>query len=49
MRFNKTEINEKRQSKIICECGCEISKSSLSIHRKSKKHQDLIANIIIAE
>jgi hypothetical protein len=46
---NKETINEKRKDKFVCECGCEISKSSLSIHRKSKKHQDLIANIIIAE
>jgi hypothetical protein len=31
---NKEKINEK----IICECGCEISKKSLWYHKNTKKH-----------
>jgi hypothetical protein len=40
---HKDEINEKKRSKIVCECGCEISKSILLKHLITKKHQHLIA------
>ena len=33
---------ENNKEKIICECGCEITKVSLSRHLKSKKHIDLM-------
>ena len=39
---NKEIIKEKRKEKIICECGCEITKYHLSRHLKSKKHQDYL-------
>ena len=29
---------------IICECGCELAKKNLSIHKKSKKHFELLAS-----
>ncbi len=35
---NKEEISSKKNEKITCECGCLISKSSLSRHLKSQKH-----------
>jgi hypothetical protein len=44
---NKEIIKKKYRDKkeiIKCECGCEIIKSSLLKHLKSKKHQNLINN-----
>ena len=29
--------------KVVCECGCEIAKSFLTKHQKTKKHLDLLA------
>ena len=43
---NKEIINEKRKEKIICKCGCEISKRNLSKHFKSKLHQEYLLNEI---
>ena len=39
---NKDKINKQ---KITCECGCEINKSNLSAHKKSKKHIKLMTTI----
>jgi hypothetical protein len=41
---NKEIIMKKQNKKIKCECGCEISKSNLSAHKKSKKHLTKIIN-----
>jgi hypothetical protein len=38
----KQKISEQRKLKIICECGCEVRKSDISKHKKTKKHLDLI-------
>ena len=35
---NKEIINQKQKEKITCECGCEITKSNLIRHKKTKKH-----------
>ena len=35
---NKEVIAEKNAKKVICECGSEVNKSSLTNHKKSKKH-----------
>ena len=39
---NKEKIAEQgkkyREQKVVCECGSEVNKDSLSRHRKSKKH-----------
>lgn len=35
---NKDRLNEK----VVCECGVEVQRRSLSKHRKSKTHQDTI-------
>ena len=40
---NKEKIKEYQKEKIICECGCEITKYNLITHKKSKKHIDLIS------
>jgi hypothetical protein len=37
---NKQRLSER----IICECGCEINRSSIKTHEKSKKHQLIIQN-----
>lgn len=36
---------EKIEAKIICECGCEVRKSNINRHKKSKKHIDRMNNI----
>lgn len=41
---NRDKINEKQKEKIVCECGCEINKTSLYRHRKSQKHMDCLNN-----
>lgn len=41
---NKDIFLEKRKEKVICECGCEMTKQSLSSHRKTKKHIDLMSS-----
>lgn len=39
---NRDFLLNKNKEIIKCECGCEIVKSSLSRHKKSKKHNDFI-------
>ena len=43
---NLEKIKEKRKEKMICECGLEINKSSLSPHQKTKKHLNNLNNNI---
>lgn len=43
-QHRKDTVNMERRQKIICECGCEISKSSLYRHKKSKIHIKLMEN-----
>lgn len=35
---NKDDINKKRNSKVTCECGCIVNRSSLYNHKKTYKH-----------
>ena len=45
---NKEKISEKGKEKIKCEvCGCFINRSGIPIHKKSKKHLDLMLTQII--
>lgn len=44
---HKQEIAERKKEKITCECGCLISKSDLSRHKKTPKHLNLISQPII--
>jgi hypothetical protein len=39
---NKAHILERQNVKVVCECGCEVSKVNLPAHKKSKKHCVLI-------
>jgi len=39
---NRERLNENAKKKITCECGCKVSYSIISKHRKSKKHLNLI-------
>ena len=39
---NKDIIKEKKSEKILCECGCRITKSDLIRHQATKKHIDLM-------
>jgi hypothetical protein len=48
-KYRKTNIEkrkEKKRERINCECGCEIVKQNLNQHRTSKKHINLMKNII---
>jgi len=42
-------VKEKKRirggKKVMCECGCNITYTSLTRHRRTKKHIDLMANI----
>ena len=42
---NKEAISEQRKEKTVCNCGCEIRKSDLNRHMKTKKHLDLIQSV----
>jgi hypothetical protein len=39
---NKDIIQEKKSEKMLCECGCRITKRSLIRHQATKKHIDLM-------
>jgi len=39
---NKKEIIKYRTEKVQCECGVIICRGSLTVHRKTKKHQKLL-------
>jgi len=39
-------ILDRMKVKVLCECGCEVSKCHLKRHQTSKKHIDLIKNKI---
>jgi len=39
---NKEELYKKASVKVKCECGCEIRKSDIAPHRKTKKHLNLM-------
>ena len=41
---NKKNIDEKRNVKILCECGNEISKRHIARHNKSKIHLNYLTN-----
>jgi len=42
---NKESIYAHKNEKITCECGCEISRSYLAAHKRTKKHINLMENI----
>ena len=42
---NKDKISEYGKQKVVCECGCELSKCSLYNHRKTKFHQEFIQSL----
>tara|TARA_R110000787_G_scaffold158793_1_gene272659 strand:- start:16 stop:549 length:534 start_codon:yes stop_codon:yes gene_type:complete len=41
---NKDKISEYYKQKVTCECGCTVSRYSLTRHKKSKKHLKLMEN-----
>ena len=42
---NKSEIAEKRAKKVTCGCGSIVSKSNISQHRKTIKHQKYLESL----
>ena len=41
---NKEKINLQKRERIICECGFEINKNSMTRHLKNKIHSQLMKN-----
>ena len=39
---NKAHILERQNTKVVCECGCKVSKGNLPAHIKSKKHESMM-------
>ena len=44
-QMNKEKILAKAREKITCECGCVISRGNKSVHKKTKKHKELMNNL----
>ena len=44
---NKEKILKQQSEKILCKCGSELRKDDMSRHRRTKKHLNYSANIII--
>ena len=42
---NKEKITAKAAATIPCECGCSVRKSSITRHKKSQRHIDLMSKI----
>lgn len=40
---NKVQIKEYKSEKINCECGCSISRNKIPRHKRTIKHQQLLA------
>jgi hypothetical protein len=45
-QINKQQIMIRKKEKIVCCCGCTVTKRYLSIHEKTKKHLERIAELI---
>jgi hypothetical protein len=41
---NKEKIHLKAKTKIMCECGCLITRCNLSTHKKTQSHNNLVNN-----
>jgi phosphomannomutase len=39
---NKEKIQENMKEIVKCECGCEVTKSTLKRHQRTQKHMDLM-------
>ena len=48
LKFKETILSQNKE-KVVCECGCEITKGSLYNHKKSQKHIDLMNNQLSIE
>ena len=46
---NKEKQKEYANKKFTCVCGCEFSKSALSSHKKSQKHQNFCKSINLSD
>ena len=44
---NKSDISERKKEILTCSCGCCVVKNHIARHMKTKKHIDLMNNIII--
>ena len=42
---NKDKISERRKQRVVCECGCELSKCCLPRHRRTKFHQEFMESL----
>jgi len=44
-RINRESIKLKVSEIVVCECGCEVQKYSMTRHKLTKKHINLMANL----
>ena len=42
---NKELISQRRKTKVECECGSVVTKTALSLHRRTKKHLNYISTL----
>ena len=43
---DRDKNNERKKTRVICECGCEVSRNHLSEHRKTNKHNKKLSESI---
>ena len=43
--YFKARYEQKKNTEVICECGCVSNLQNIKRHRKSKKHAELMANL----
>jgi hypothetical protein len=39
---NKERIKNKKSEKVLCECGCQVTRQNISTHQRSNKHKKLL-------
>ena len=44
-KYNKEKINERKNPKESCECGCKVTKSHLRRHERTNKHINIMKKI----
>ena len=44
-KVNKVEISHRLQEKIVCECGCIVTRASMPNHKRTFKHSQKLQSI----
>jgi hypothetical protein len=46
---NKEAIRERLHMPMLCECGCTITRQSISKHRKTMKHKTMLEEALLKQ